>query len=157
MHTTQQEAIFLLSHIKKTDYVLEYGSGSSTLEISKLCQNLVSIEHQYIWFNKLRFRINENTILKYCPPDKPYIEGLHCGTYDEFKTYIETPLQFNKFDIIYIDGRARNYCAAICNKLGHQDTLVFVHDFDREEYKEMHNYLDVIEGVERMYKFKIKF
>lgn len=157
MFTSKKEQDFFLSCIKKTDNVLEYGSGTSTIEISKLCLRLVSIEHQEKWYNNLRPRISENVTLKYCPPNKPYREGNHCGTYDEFKNYVEAPLEFGIFDIIFIDGRARNSCASICNKLGNKSTTVFVHDFNRAEYNVMHDYLEVIESVETMYKFKIRF
>jgi len=157
MFTSKKEQDFFLSCIKKTDNVLEYGSGTSTIEISKLCLRLVSIEHEEKWYNNLRTRICENVTLKYCPPNKPYREGNHCGTYDEFKTYIESPLEYGVFDIIFIDGRARNSCASICNKLGNKNTIVFVHDFNRVEYSVMHDYLEVIESVETMYKFKIRF
>lgn len=157
MYTSEKEKVFFLSHIKKTDVVLEYGSGGSTFEISKVCKKLISVEHQKKWYENIKNKLPDNVILKYCPPDKPYAEGGHCGTYEEFESYIEKPLEFGKFDIIYIDGRARNYCASICNKLGHQNTLVFVHDFNRKEYEIIHTYLEVINNVETMYKFKIKF
>lgn len=68
------------------------------------------------------------------------------------------------FDVILIDGRARVGCASVCHLLGHKDTLVFIHDFNhpvekwrRPEYYEAEKYLERIDGVFTMWKFKIKF
>ena len=60
------------------------------------------------------------------------------------------------FDIILIDGRARVSCSSICNKLSHDNTIIFIHDFDRPEYQEALNYLELIIQVGTMAKFKIK-
>ena len=50
-----EESFFLLSNIKKSDRVLEYGSGYSTLEISKNCKFILSIEHDEVWYNDVTY------------------------------------------------------------------------------------------------------
>jgi hypothetical protein len=156
MFTTEKEKIFFFNEIDSTKNILEYGSGESTLEISSRCNFLVSIEHQKKWYDKLINQIPSNCKLYLVEPNLPYIEGITCGNYDEFKNYIEKPLNESPFDIILIDGRARVACASICHKLSHSNTIIFIHDFDRKEYQEVLKYLELIDIVETMAKFKIK-
>ena len=156
MFTQKNEEDFFMSHISNDSLVLEYGSGVSTKEIAKKCKLITSIEHKEDWYNKLKNELPSNCELILKTPDLPYIEGGHCGTYDEFKSYIESPLNKMSFDIILIDGRARVSCSPICNKLSHDNTIIFIHDFDRPEYQEALNYLELIIQVGTMAKFKIK-
>lgn len=160
MFATQEESDFLLKHIQKHHSVLEYGSGNSTLEISKLCDKLISIEHQKDWYEYLITKIDSNTKLILKEPNESYIEGTLCGTYNQFRDYITCPVEYGKFDIILIDGRARIECAKSCKKMAKSNTLVFIHDFtsrlEIDNYKEVFNYLEIIESVGDMSKFKIK-
>ena len=156
MFTQKNEEDFFMSQINEDSVVLEYGSGVSTKEIAKICKSITSIEHQEDWYNKLKNDLPNNCELILKKPDMPYVEGGHCGTYEEFKSYIEAPLSKSPFDVILIDGRARVACASICNKLSHDNTIIFIHDYHRPEYKEALNYLDLIEQVDTMAKFKIK-
>ena len=155
MFCSKKESAFFLSHIDKTHRVLEYGSGSSTIEISALCKNITSVEHSFMWYKKLKRQHIPNLNLIFEAPDKECLPP-DDGTLEQFKTYIHAPLKYAPFDIILIDGRARVECAKLCKKLGHKDTLVFIHDFERPEYHEALEYLHIIETVERMSKFKIK-
>lgn len=156
MFTQQNEEDFFMNHINGDSLVLEYGSGVSTKEIAKKCKFITSIEHQENWYNKLKNEIPNNCELILKKPDLPYIEGGHCGTYDEFKSYIESPLNKGPFDIILIDGRARVSCASICKKISHNDTVIFIHDYHRPEYQEALNYLELVEQVGTMAKFKLR-
>ena len=163
MFMSTEESLFLLSSIRKDDRVLEYGSGYSTLEISKNCKFILSIEHDEEWYKNVRdmsksFK-NVDVVLK--KPNLPYIEGTYnCGTYDEFKDYINAPFEYEKFDFVFIDGRARVECSKYVNNFINDGSLIFVHDFssrlDNHNYKEMDKYLELIESVGDMSKFKIK-
>jgi hypothetical protein len=46
MFVNKNEEDFFLMSIKNTDRVLEYGSGELTIQISKKCKSILSIEHQ---------------------------------------------------------------------------------------------------------------
>ena len=156
MFTTNEEENFFMSHIDETKKVLEYGSGASTIQISKKCKSIVSVEHQEGWYNKLKLELPSNAEILFRAPSLPYTEGRHCGTYEEFKDCIEAPLQQAPFDVILIDGRARVSCASICKQLSHENTVIFIHDFERQEYQEALNYLTLVERVGNMAKFKNK-
>jgi hypothetical protein len=155
------ESRFFLDSIKKTDRVLEYGSGESTKEIASRCKELVSVEHQKNWYDMVVTGIPENVELLLKEPNLPYIEGTYnCGTYDEFEDYITCAQSHGKFDVIFIDGRARLECAKFCKNVSHENTLVFIHDFSSRLYDhgyiEVFKYLDLVESVSDMSKFKVK-
>lgn len=168
MVNNYEEQEFFLNHLHKDMRVLEYGSGASTLAIAPLVKELVSIEHNEEWYRKMAAQVPENVLLYFMKPDSEPKPNYDDGTYEDFKSYIELPLilteKRGKFDVIFIDGRARVGCASICKLLGHKDTLVFIHDFNhpeekwrRPEYYEAEKYLERIDGVFTMWKFKIKF
>jgi protein O-GlcNAc transferase len=156
MFASKNEEIFFMDHLKEHHKVLEYGSGNSTIEISKKVKEVISIEHQESWFNNISQQVSDNCKIILKSPNLHYTEGGHCGTYEEFKDYVDSPIGLGPFDIILIDGRARVWCASIAEKVSHKDTIIFVHDFDREEYQPILNYLELIERVENMAKFKVK-
>ncbi len=51
------------SLIKPDDTGIEFGSGRSTLWLAKRLKHLVSIEHNYSWYNKIKVCIPENVSL----------------------------------------------------------------------------------------------
>jgi len=64
------------------------------------------------------------------------------GTYENFRDYIEFPKSLNeKFDVIFVDGRARVEAAlsVLRNKLLNTNGVVMVHDWHRPEYKVLLN------------------
>ena len=92
MFTTKEEQDFFMDHLSKNIKVLEYGSGGSTKEIAKLVDSIVSVEHQFSWYNQLINEVPDNCKLILKVPDIEYTEGGDCGTYEQFKSYIESPI-----------------------------------------------------------------
>lgn len=162
MWMTENEQNFLRKNLNSTQRVLEWGCGTSTIDISNIVNEVHSIEHNEDWYNKIKQELlnKTNVFLYLYQPDKTYVEGGHCGTYEQFKTYTTEPIKLGKFDLILIDGRARIECSRICEKVSHGETLIFVHDyrgrFHSENYKEIENYLTFISEVENLGLFKIK-
>ena len=155
MFTSEIEQHFFMNHLNSNMKVLEYGSGQSTKEIAQKVKSIISIEHQTNWYNQLVNDIPNNCKLILKTPDLHYIEGGDCGTYEQFKSYIELPINYGPYDLILIDGRARVSCASIVHKMANEDTLIFIHDYHREEYKECGKYLKLIDICETMAKFKL--
>ena len=150
------ESEFLLIHINKTHKVLEWGAGESTIQISKKCRVIKSIEHDLSWYDQVYQNLPDNARIFYCPPKYP-CKPPNDGNEDQFGEYIHYPKSLKiKFDIILIDGRARVGCAKACKDISHENTIVFIHDYDRLEYKEAENYLELIEMVGTLAKFKVK-
>lgn len=159
MYTQVEEKDFLLSFLKKTDRFLEYGSGESTNIISEYVKEIVSVEHNYEWFKKVDEKKNNNVKILYAPVDKPYVEGGHDGTYEQFETYIKIPINYAKFNVVLIDGRARIECFKYIKNVIEENALVFVHDFfvrlESDNYKEMFEYGKLIDYRNQMALFKI--
>ena len=156
---SKEEEIFLFSHFDKTKKVLEYGSGNSSIEIAKEVKHLVTIEHMPNWYEHLKDKLPENSdIFHILKDDGSYVSLIkpEHGLYKEWQNYIEYPLNHKPFDIIFIDGSARVGCASVCKKLGHENTLVFIHDWQGQRYSGALQYLEHIETVFTMAKFKIK-
>jgi precorrin-6B methylase 2 len=158
---SELEIIFFKNYLKNNQRVLEWGCGSSTISISKLVKEVHSIEHNKDWYNKINpTTSNTNISLYLCEPDNEYVEGGHCGTFQQFETYIKKPLELGNFDLIFIDGRARIECAKICKDISHEDTLIFIHDYrgryEVENYKEIENYLTFISEINNLALFNIK-
>ena len=95
--TADSETQFVHNCINLESNVLEYGSGRSTMELSKIARSVVSVEHQKAWHDELSKELPKNVNLILAEPDLDYIEGPHAnqrsegndGTYEEFETYIK--------------------------------------------------------------------
>jgi len=162
MYTTENEKNFIISHLKKSQKLLEYGSGSSTELLSQYVSEITSVEHNLEWAKIVQDKNISNAKILYAPCDLPYIEGTEDdGSYFQFKTYIECPLKYGKYDVIFIDGRARVECVKFSKKLiTNPDCDIFVHDFfirqnSGENYKEMLNYAKIIDSVGQMCRLRI--
>jgi SAM-dependent methyltransferase len=121
---------------------LEWGAGYSTLYFYKYLgvgSRWISIEHDKLWFEKIKQLIPEERVSIYFvppnqwPPTDPYGDG---SLYD-FIDYVEFPKRFNeKFDFILIDGRARKFCLMKAFELLKDDGIVVLHDANRRYYHE---------------------
>lgn len=162
MWMSEKEQAFFKSYLNKNQRILEWGCGSSTVELCKIVKEVHSIEHNRDWYNKINQELlNFNNVNLYlCEPDIEYVEGGDCGSYDQFKTYITKPIELGKFDLIFIDGRSRIECSKICKLISNKDALIFVHDYrhryDRENYKLIEESLLFISEIENLTLFKIK-
>lgn len=97
-------------------HIFEWGSGGSTVYYSKRCRELVSVEHDAIWFEKVRNKLGENTNIIYqlIPPENGFGYRSSDRNYKglSFEKYCKYVLIFpdNYFDLVVVDGRARNDC-----------------------------------------------
>ena len=147
------EIAFLKRYLTPTTTVLEWGAGGSTVEFSPLVKSWHSIEHNPTWFERVKEETKAMTNVKLSlvlpeieNPPRPS-QGAH------YISYIEKPRKFHKkFDLIYIDGRARPECAK--EALNHLKStgIVVIHDFFdkyRPHYKIVLDWYDVIDGIEQ--------
>ncbi|NEO52708.1 MAG: hypothetical protein F6K54_06220 [Okeania sp. SIO3B5] len=127
-----KEAIQFLENFfqQKTDArVLEFGSGGSTIWLSKLTKNLTSIEHDAKWFQQIKNYIEKQ---KNCHPvdikllPRPY------------HTICEK-LPEASFDLIIVDGRDRMKCFEASIKLLKPGGILMLDDAQRGRYKQCHN------------------
>lgn len=163
MLNNQDEVQFLLENLKETDEVLEWGSGGSTLAIAKRVKTLYSIEHNKEWFDKITALIPENVHLFYVERNKEEMSG-DDGTLEDYYDYVNFPSKMGKkFDVIFIDGRARVECAKVATHLLKAGGTIFIHDYchpnevyRRREYEVVEDFLEKTGQVFAFAKFKIK-
>ena len=113
---------------------LEWGSGFSTMYFTKLLpknSEWISIEHNKEWFQTMRSKdLPVGVSLNFIPADNPTFTDLNGdGSYQDFKKYIEFP--DGKFELIFIDGRARNACLIKARELISDTGIVILHDINR--------------------------
>jgi hypothetical protein len=167
---TKNELDHLYSFINKDSIVLEIGSGYSTLELSKRAKFVVSIEHNDIWYNKIKEELKDIENVAYClrRPNKHFNEGGEDGDWGSFKDYLNlvSSYPYNSFDIVIIDGRARVECAYIGYKYYPKATY-FLHDYQKPEdynggrswrkgYERVLDIFTLIEKVDSLAKFEVK-
>lgn len=134
-------------YLTPNDILLEWGSGNSTIYFSGIVKKIITIEHDPDWVKMIRKvidgygidNIEQHLIKSHSPNPIP------CR-YEQFKDYIEFPkLNKLKFTKVLIDGRARKYCAKSIYDACNKNTIVFIHDFNREDYQKVLKYYDIIE------------
>lgn len=124
--------------------VLEWGSGASTVWLARRCRRVDSIEHDVAWAESMRRVLPDNVVLHVVPPvdartrltrdvvgsAKRGFEGL------DFAAYVAQARRIpGDFDLIVIDGRAREACLrAALGRLAPGGTVV-LDNVERERYR----------------------
>lgn len=150
-----------LDNINKRTVLLEYGAGISTLRLSRHVNFLHSIEHDRIWYDKVKLALRRDNInnvqiyhvppnvgdYDYCAEDNeilntPYGKDL----FDKYINYADR-LEFTD---VFIDGRARMHCANKVHSRMGKDSILFLHDFNREFYKVVLEKYRVFKQVDKL-------
>ncbi|GHA62689.1 hypothetical protein GCM10008927_30150 [Amylibacter ulvae] len=140
---------FLKSHPHSN--VFEYGSGASTVWLSKRCGNVTSVEHHKNWHKMLIKRpdISDNINLVLREAKKVSLTN---GIYSQkpgnknmdFSDYVKEITKYeNKFDLVIIDGRARDDCLKIALACLNPGALIV---FDNSRRKRYQKRLNAISG-----------
>ena len=82
------------------------------------------------------------------PLDKKY--------YGDFGEYINVIKQYPNFDVVLVDGRWRVACALFALDYIREDTVVFMHDFQRSIYHVVLQWYDEIKRVDSLVALKMK-
>lgn len=120
---------FLKSRIGKEMSIFEYGCGESTLWWSKRVKEVISVEHDRVWYGNIAAKIPENVNLLQI--DLEY-GGRYSSIISDYR---------DCFDIIVIDGRDRVNCARNCLGALKKDGVIIWDNSDREEYNPGYIYL----------------
>ena len=95
--------------LKKTDIGLEFGSGRSTLWFAKRVQNLISVEHDPFWYEKISIQLQSHesgSKVKY----HLFKDGKTELAESEYVKFINS-IPKETLDFILIDGVCRDHCA----------------------------------------------
>lgn len=123
--------------------VFEWGSGASTVWLSRRVQSVVSVEHDVGWANTVNLELSKrelrNVSLCSIPPqnsDTPRIPSGKSGFLNlDFSNYVDSITKFGNFDLIVIDGRARVDCwKQACVHLKQGGYIVF-DNYNRSRYQ----------------------
>lgn len=120
---------FLKNRIHKEMSVFEYGCGGSTIWWASRVKEVISIEHDKDWYQKVKLRVPGNVIINHI---KLEYGGAYSKKITEFK---------DKFDIVVLDGRDRVNCAI--NSLGSlkSDGIIIWDNSDLKEYEKGYQFL----------------
>jgi hypothetical protein len=97
----------------------EWGSGGSTVWLAQRCQNLVSVEHNQEYYDKLQGYDLPNVDRWFIPPgpgeiglDRANPEHYRAGSIGNanFLAYAQSITGNGPFDLVLVDGRARASC-----------------------------------------------
>lgn len=154
---------FLRSYLNNQQVMLEYGSGSSTSVISGYVKKLYSIEHNQRWYDKVSEDIKHLPNIEYffIPPNATPIDGkLKPAKYEWFEDYINWPKSREEiFDVVLIDGRARQWVAESILDNITKESLVFIHDYGknkRPRYDRVLEFYDVVASEHTLVLLKKK-
>lgn len=120
----------------KPKRVLEYGCGFSTLYYPQFLRQdatWTSIEHDFGWAENIKSKLSDDkvTLIEVAADaDEWYKEG----TLKEFPSYVNKPKELGKFDLILIDGMAREACIDLAKELLNPKGIIVVHDSNRTKY-----------------------
>lgn len=116
--------------------VLEYGCGYSSLYYPSFLDaqaTWTSVEHDEAWSKGIKDKLTDSRVqINHVPADGK--EWHKEGTLKEFPTYVNTPKKMEKFDLILIDGMAREACIDLSPQLLNPKGVVVVHDCNRTKY-----------------------
>jgi hypothetical protein len=122
--------------------VFEWGAGASTVWLGTRAASVHSVEHDTAWAEDLTGLLPSNATVVAVPPEpatsattvrsaKKGFEGLDFGRYVE--AINETT---GEFDLIVVDGRAREACLFAALPRLAEDGLIVFDNVDRERYVE---------------------
>ncbi len=117
--------------------VFEYGSGNSSIYWSNKAKDVISVEHDKDWFEKVKNSIKDNQTLLYKEDSYEYEKSIE--------------LTIKKFDVIIIDAIRRDLCAkTIINHLNITSTEGYLIILDNSDWykntaKYLRDNLDVIQ------------
>ena len=121
---------WLKPRVKKSDVVFEYGAGYSTVWFSSHAKEVVSVEGDARWLDRIRPHVSTNVTFLLCRPSESSANGNDESQY--FKALEEYPPA--SFDIIAIDGKERVPCAHVAPSRLRDDGVIIFDNSDRPAF-----------------------
>lgn len=108
----------------KPKRVFEYGPGTSTkiMAMYPTVDWVDTVEHDKAWYEKYRWEMPDNVAFHFQP---------------NMELYPETSGRYDKYDLIFVDGREREKCLYVSRGMLEPNGVVMLHDAERPSYKEM--------------------
>lgn len=112
--------------------ILEFGSGGSTIWLSKKTKFLTSIEHNKDWYDLIKNFISTN--IECNPVDYRLLEKPYYHVCNEF------PDEY--FDFILVDGHNRVLCIKNSIRILKKNGIIMLDNAERRSYKEVYSLLN---------------
>lgn len=135
---------FLKKEIKGGARVLEFGSGGSTLFLARRAAQVVTVEHDEAWAERVRAALSERRIDNVdfrCVPPRPggepgFASELEAYRGLSFVEYVGVLSEFPEghFDAVIVDGRVRNACVRAAVSRVRRGGVVVLDNSDRDRY-----------------------
>jgi len=115
---------FLSERLNKKLNVFEFGSGNSSLFFAEKVNQIISVEHNKDWYNKISKQSPLNSKIIYAKADlsNEYLDAIKMSD--------------QKFDIIIVDGIYRNECLIESVSYLSESGVIILDDSERQEYSE---------------------
>lgn len=120
---------FLKNRIYPGMSVFEYGCGGSTLWWASCVKEVISVEHDQNWYQKISPTIPQNVNLIHINLEYGGAYSKKIGEFDQ------------KFDIVVIDGRDRVNCAINAVRGLKPEGVIIWDNTDRKQYEEGFHFL----------------
>ena len=153
---------FLSRIVRSSDRVFEFGSGWSTLWWSKRAAEVCSVEHDPVWYAKIKERLPDNARVRHLPIDadasdvasgrlsrylqdsprlhfdypdwRKIARGLEDARFAAYASAIWD--EDDSFDIVVIDGAARRLCASVVTERVENNGIVILNNTNSVDYGE---------------------
>ena len=120
---------FIEPRLNQNQTIFEYGAGNSTLYYCKKVKEVVSVENDKIWMEKLsENKPNNSTLI--------YSELVYGGEYSMKSTTIN-----KNFDLIIVDGRDRVNCCKNAIQALTSSGVIVLDDSERKQYSPAFDFL----------------
>lgn len=120
---------FIFDRLNNTMDVFEYGSGNSTFWYASRVNTVTSVEHDNIWFEKIKQKMPKNVNIN-------YEKLIYDGEYSKFPNKLE-----RKFDVVIVDGRDRVSCIKNAINSIKEKGVIVLDDSERKQYKDGTDFL----------------
>lgn len=121
-----KDTLYKVLEAIKPKTVFEYGPGVSTsiMAMHPSVEWIDTVEHDKAWYEKYRWEMPDNV--------KFHFQSV-------MELYPEVQGRYEKYDLIFVDGRERETCLFIAHGRLNQDGVVILHDAERPNYRDMIN------------------
>lgn len=165
---------FIKDILSKESKVFEYGSGFSTFFYNNYVGETVSIEHDNVWYDKIKEKLPNSKLYLMKQNEGVHPEAVSLVTQfnehflqvrsdnhehdlkhglvnNEFAGYASSIYGYPKgyFDVIVLDGMARSLCGVLAVERLDENGIIILDNSDRWHYNNLQKYL-VDKGYKRI-------
>ncbi len=140
-----EAATWIEENITSDMTVFEYGSGASTIYFNKKVGTVITVEYSPQKHRKIYAILTKKDNYRLIEPtktDKPYpYSHISYGSADQefdhytFKDYVTHIEEYEKFDMVFINGRSRASCIWVAASRVKSGGFLILNDAERYEYQ----------------------